>query len=313
MCYSIIKGTLFLVFAREVFMADPKKLKSRNVDDYICNVDEKVIKEQGRPVMYVVVALVVIGLGLAGFAYFGSNKQPEQTYAELVAEKPKPTQAPVQKTETTEKTSFFSGLFGLTSKKSEKSEFDRNAPIYTTAPSNEIIEADPLSGSVQVGDYLFVLPCELRAFTDVGFELVGWASQSTNSYFAPDAALSARLGRQILIRGDEHSVYAVELYNNEEVALIDATVVSVSQASDASYFDPQAKPIFVPGGIHVGSAEEEVDNYYSQFEEYKVSKDIGYRIYNGPIMLDIAPNNFIVFSSNPNIGELYGVRIYKNR
>lgn len=285
-------------------MADPRKLKSTNVNDYIKNADENAIKAQNKPFLYGIVGAIVLGCGVLGFAYLSANRTPEKSYDELAA-------TPKQVETETETDTSKKGFFWSKDKNKTSKEPDRTLPMYTTQPSDEILSADPLSGSVQIGEYLFELPCKLTAFTDAGFSVVGWGPQSREKNFSLDMPLSKKLGREILIQYNEYSTYAVTVYDNENVALIDSTVVSVCQNCTSEYFDPQATPLFAAGGVHIGSAAEDVDAYFSPLGEYSVNS-YGYRIFNGPVLLDISPNNLISMTTNTDLGELESVRVFKN-
>ena len=298
-------------------MADNRlKLKSKNVDDYIQNVDEKVLKEKGKPFLYAMGGLIALGIATVGIGFAIANKKPVKTYEELAGTKTQEVSVKEEKPAAENTQSGGLLLDKITGKKAQTSdnteEVNRDIPIYLSEPSEDICSADPLSGSVQIGEYLFTLPCKLTAFTDSGFEVIGWGEQSTSSDFSLDAVMPANRGVSILIKYDDYSVYEAFIYDTEDVNLIDSTVVSLSQSKSAKYFTTQAQPLFVPGGFHIGSANEDVDAYFSQFENYVVSDSAGSRVLNGPISPSFTDNNLIYMSGDGGLGELYYVRVYKN-
>ncbi len=289
-------------------MADPKKLKSKNVNDYIKNADEQALRESNKPLIYGFTGLVIAGIAIAAFSFMGTGKEPEKSYEELAASKSE--QVTVTETkEEDDKGGMLSGLFDRNKKKSNKIPSD--APIYTTPPSDEIIGADPLNGEVQLGDYIFTLPCTLTAFTDAGFEVVGWGPQNSKQTFSLDDVIKKDRGAEILVRYDEHTVYALYLYNKEDAAIINSTVIMALQRTDAAYFDPLAKPMFAAGGVHVGTTVADANAYYGQFDNYRAN-GYGFHILNGPIQFDNVPNNYITLSSYSNDGEIVGVCVCKN-
>lgn len=286
---------------------EERRFKSRNVDDYIKDADEKAIKERYKPFLCAIGGAVVLGVGIIGFAYFNSHKKPQKSYDELVNATPTPVVVADEKAETKDKSSFLDLFMG----KDKNKTVDRTLPIYTTVPSNEILAAEPDSGSVQIGDYLFVLPCKLTAFMDVGFEVIGWGPHNSNPEFSLDMIRPKHSGAEILIRYDENSVYAAYIYDTEEVTIMDSTVVSLSQSTEENYFTPQALPLFAAGGVHVGLVDDVVDEYFNQFENYHTN-EFGYRIYNGPVRLDMSPNNLISMASDTDLHELKSLRVFKN-
>ena len=98
--------------------------------------------------------LIGLGVLILGYGYAEAHKTPEKSYEELAQTKPE--EVTVEEPEVKSGSNSGSVFDIFSGKDKEPEEVDRTTPIYTTPPSDEIISADPLSGSVQLGDYLFM-------------------------------------------------------------------------------------------------------------------------------------------------------------
>lgn len=221
------------------------KPKSKNVEDYIKNIDEDISKDKAKK------PLIIFGCGIltcgvmfgAAFGLFDKETEPSPFDEQRVEEVKDP-----------------SADLDISLKKGEKDKVDKSQlPRYTMQPSSEILNADPMSGMVQIGDYIFELPCELTAFTDAGFKIyaLGTSENDKLENYTPDMAdmtFSKRTRHTVIVQYDENSRYQLFTFDDGEVYVLDSTVTSVSQDMSQNYYDDLAIPMFLPGGIHCGSS-----------------------------------------------------------
>ena len=291
-------------------MDNKNKSKSTNVDDYIANLDEDIVKENRKKPLF----LIFSGLGalsLVGIcSYIAMHPlQKEVPVFNSVTEEPAATE------KDNSASSGFSIDLPILGK--DKKEKDLSLPRYTNFPSDEILNADPLSGQVQIADWIFDLPCKLTAFTDAGFtiyalgpdekDIIGGFNESV-----AQTTLSRDCQHNIIVAYDEFSRFALYTYNREDVNLLDATVVCVRQSEQANYYDDKALPMFIPGGLHCGSSYDDCTTAFAGDEKLKYSSAGNQYTYNGPVRFPYNTNNLLFYWYDTDMEEVGEVEVYKN-
>lgn len=233
-------------------MEDNRKLKSKNTDDYVKNMDESIQHDRAKK------PLIFFGMGLLGCgvmfgAAFGLFSHKEEV-------------SPFEGQNAVEAQSVD---IDVDIDKGEDEDIDKSQlPRYTVQPSEEIVTADPLSGMVQIGDYIFTLPCKLTAFTDAGFKIAAFGTSESDKLeeYTPDMAdktFTKRTLHAVIVQYDDNSRYHLGTFDDEEVYVLDSTVMLVSQDMSQSYYDDLAMPLFLPGGIHCGMTGADCESVFA--------------------------------------------------
>ncbi len=283
-----------------------KKRISRNIDDYIVDADDSRQDKESKKIA-LSTAIGLTAVAIIGGTIYAVKSSPKQEY-------------PIEhlRTEMDDKASSGSSSgdksasFELDLSKSDTPEKDLTLPKYSMAPSSEIVNADPMSGTVQLGNYLFTLPCTLSAFTDAGFKIFAidnnLLSEMTGDY--SDMTLKGRTSHSVVVMYDEYTYYPLETYDKEEVYVLGATVVQCLQSETSQWYDEHALPMFIPGGIHVGSDATQAS--YFDGDPHHDCNSFGFHLYNGPIRLIFNPNNHFYYAYSEKDGEVVDVGVMKN-
>lgn len=289
-------------------MTDIKK--SKNVDDYITNPDEELLKEERKKPLVLIGAGVCLIAGLGAYTYIASHP--------VVKEKPVFTEVNEQQVSDSSKDSkgFSIPIPGLNTEK-KKVEKDLTLPRYVNKPSSEILNADPLSGEVQIGEWIFSLPCKLTAFTDAGLKIYALGPDEKDvigelNDSVANTTFSKLCEHTVIVSYDEYSRYALFTYDEEDVSMFDATVHIVRQSEQASYFDDRALPMFIPGGLHCGSSLSDCENAFTGDPKLAFNATGNLYTYNGPVDFPYKPNNLIYFWYDDELEECGEVEVYKN-